>query len=349
VLPLIKTELGRTRIFVAWLHPEELEILFSDPIIDMPQAKVLDVYCPPHRVFDKEGARYIPSMGYIRADNLMYLAVYDSDILGNLVVPQTSYGSIRYIYFDCSLHSQSTYMDFLASCPNVHYLTIRDHGNRMLQDRSWPTIRYTLPKLTDLRILGEHTIDTVLFFRSLHMPSLQLVEFGHLPDCNEPTYTFQLFSQLLLEYTKSLEALTLDHNILPAGLQMVIPVLGKLDALRILVIQEVQLPRGILQALLPLNKWACPLLFSVTFKQVDFEDETLFDFIDARCLSDAEHQEAQQKIDLSKMFGCNNDPRGRLTRVVLRRCSFADDLLLEGVFRLTRTHSRVVQWTYDLE
>ncbi|KIJ53989.1 hypothetical protein M422DRAFT_241252 [Sphaerobolus stellatus SS14] len=348
-LALLKKELGRVRTLIGCLLPKELAILFPrHTAVDMSRAKLIDLACPHFWFRGSNGEQYHPPrLGRIRARDLTYLTLYDIKLLRNLLIPPEGLKNLVSLYLESHLRSPATYINFLASCPNLEDLFIYDYNLQGWHNNEWPDIRYTLPKLARLGIIGNHNVETVFLCRSLHMPKLEQLEIsGMIQQEGCHPYTSQLYYQVLRDSSKSLWDVVLNR-LTSEGMALVVPQLRHLVNLVQLKFHEVDIRQGTLDVLLPKEKngvwnWPCPRLTNLTFKHVDIEDDTLIRLIKVRCppsrlMDDGSHAKTEM---WDVIFG-------RFSQVLIQRCSFSRDRLYEDLLASAQEYPRIVQIMYS--
>lgn len=306
LLRLLKGEIGRIRCFMAQhLHWEELLELFPVSVtLEFPLMEVFYIREYTPRVVEPEDGLPLPEpdMGRVYAPKLVYLELAETHLLTSFMT--TSVLPIQFLILAAAKFPvpSSTYLQFLACCPDLSSLWVFNEVPLLTTGEMWPETRLTLPRLRDLRFYADHTPDTMLLLRSIHIPSLLNLRFGQYDFSHHPSgFVLQVFWHFLTETASTLENITLSHESLPIGDNLAGPLLRNMANLKKIVIHDVQLKPDLLECLIPdqgkpLEQWPCPRLTSLTLENVDIEGDALPRLISARALSDKELRDRRETM-----------------------------------------------------
>lgn len=296
LLKLLRNETGRIRSFVALhIHSEELLGIFPLDSGQITQLLSLEIFYirefsrgPMAPGEDDLDFSLDFSMGLVYTPKLQYLELAEATLVTSFMT--TSFMPVQWLVLSASKYPvpYSTYLQFLTCCPNLSSLWFFSQGPFNGLVPMWPETRHTLPALHDLRFFANHTPESMLFLRSLHLPSLLRLRFGQYDTARHPAdFVLQVFWHLFAETASTLEYVQLGHGSLPIGDNLAGPLLRNMTNLRTLVICEACLKPDVLECLIPepgtpLEQWPCPRLAFLTLDSVDIEGDALPRLINAR-------------------------------------------------------------------
>ncbi|KAF8532741.1 hypothetical protein JB92DRAFT_11079 [Gautieria morchelliformis] len=290
LLRLFRSETGRIRSLIAQrLHWEEL--LEFVPLGEVTQLLSMEVFCVRNfsLVMQDPDSQ---EMGLVYAPKLQYLELPEAHFITSFMT--TSYLPLQSLILGSSDFPapSSTYLQFLACCPELSLLVISNRAPILDDGPMWPERRLTLPALIDLEFSADYTPDIMLLLRSLHIPALTHLRFGQfLFDHHPAGYVLQVLWHFLTETAATLKFIVLNHHSLPLGENLTGPLLRNMSNLNTLVIHDVYLKLDVLECLIPgpdtpVGEWPCPQLRLMRLESVDIEGDALPRLIQARSLPD---------------------------------------------------------------
>ncbi|KAF8529564.1 hypothetical protein BU17DRAFT_79563 [Hysterangium stoloniferum] len=293
-------------------------------------------------------------MGNINAPNLRYLHIPESIILACFTTPLLPLRFLD-VWENVFAMPASFFVDFLQKCPQLAHIHFALGRQFYIDGPSWPESRITIPLLRSLNFESFAGQNPMLLLRSLHLPALELLDFGEFLDhegavSNDPTFKRQLIWYFLPETSATLKTLILHGGCIPTGNNIVEPLLAIMRNVETLSFLNTEVKPSFLELLIPSDDdpheaWVMPRLTSLTLFETDIEGDAIFRVIRSRALSDEEIRIIQADSKDGLIALSKNDPlhRKTLRHVQIRRCAVLEDAIFSELMAIRKTHSRVVR------
>ncbi|KIJ53996.1 hypothetical protein M422DRAFT_24988 [Sphaerobolus stellatus SS14] len=348
VLQLIRENLKRIRTFSGCYRPEEFETLFPpQQITEMPSLQIFNTIAPLPPT--QESSQ--PVMGSILAPQLVFLAVAEVDHIFLFTIPEPQPQKQEYLKYLC-IGSASvstpcyTVLALLRRCPNLVRFIFHNTIAAFHREDSWATVKYLLPELVELSAVVHYTTDANFFFQSLDCPKLKRLRCAEAwgPDFLSEYTSRQVCWYFLMEYSETLEDIVLDPHLFASGINVIEPLVRRLENLTTLRIISVPIAVDFFEIFLPCedglyDRWSCPKLKTLILLRLDIESDSLIRVVKRRCTPDAGLLETgpdERQED--------KDIKGRLQSVSVTACCFLTDSVYEEIIQLEKLYSKVFKF-----
>jgi hypothetical protein len=283
VLQLLHNQMTRIRYFIAQpLHFEELVELF--PLETCTQALRMEIFRVRGYGVRELDSEDVVGIGKVHAPKLDYLDLPEGHLLTSFMSPSLLPLRGLNIHAHTFSVSTATFLQFLARCPKLQvFHWFNETGDSAQTDGQFQGV--TLSYLKELKFSSIYTPNLTSFLRSLHVPALEILNFGGYLDVLHVLKLLPADSSLPLRHLTLTDVSFSQDD----GREL----FKRLVNLHSLKIYDSYFPQQIFEALIPepsmsVSTWPCPSLTHLMLSRVRISESDLTILIRAQTAPNTE-------------------------------------------------------------